>query len=153
MEWLNGEIAYWHWIVVGLLLAALEIFVPSFVILWFGLAAIVVGLIMAVTSLSFTFQLLIWVILSVLFAYLWHKIISPKILNKTFAGMSREAIIGQTGTVLNYNALQSRGMLRFSAPLLGNDEWEFIFEGELQSGDRVTVIDVSGNTLIVTNNK
>ena len=36
MDWLNSSIEYWHWMVLGLLLVASEVFVPSFVMLWFG---------------------------------------------------------------------------------------------------------------------
>ena len=44
MEWLDSNIAYWHWVVFGFLLAALEIFVPSFYMLWLGISAVAVGL-------------------------------------------------------------------------------------------------------------
>jgi len=149
VEWLDANVAYWHWIVVGLLLAGLEIFVPSFVVLWFGVAAILVGLLMVIVTMGFTAQLFIWGGGAVLLLVLWHKLISPRMLNKTMAGMSREAIIGQVGTVMEYSSVRARGDLRFPAPLLGNDEWEFIYEGQLQAGDRVVVTDVSGNALIV----
>ena len=38
------ELLYWHWLVFGMLLVAAEIFIPSFTVLWFGLGALVVGL-------------------------------------------------------------------------------------------------------------
>jgi len=40
-------------------------------------------------------------------------------------------------------------MLRFPAPLLGSDEWLIISQDDLTAGDRVSVIDLSGNSLIV----
>jgi inner membrane protein len=149
VEWLNANIAYWHWIVFGLLLAGLEIFVPSFVILWFGVSAIVIGLLLLLMNISVTVQLLIWAILSVVFLALWHKLVSPRMHDKTMAGLSREAIVGKVGTVLDYSIENGRGCLRFPAPILGNDEWELLSEEKLVSGDRVIVADVSGNTLIV----
>lgn len=149
MEWLNSNIAYWHWIVFGLALACLEIFLPSFVILWFGLSAIVVGLLMLVVDFSITAQLLVWAFLSVVFLALWHKLVSPRMRDKTLAGLSREAIVGKVGTVLEYSQDSGRGSLRFPAPVLGNDEWEILSEDPLRSGDRVVVRDVSGNTLVV----
>jgi membrane-bound ClpP family serine protease len=45
-EWLNANIAYWHWLIFGLCLALAEIMLLSFVTLWFGLAAIVVGVLL-----------------------------------------------------------------------------------------------------------
>ena len=44
---------------------------------------------------------------------------------------------------------EKRGKLRFPAPVLGADEWIIISTDELSVGDRVTVVDVSGNSLIV----
>jgi len=32
------QLLYWHWLVIGMILVVGEIFIPSFTILWFGLA-------------------------------------------------------------------------------------------------------------------
>jgi membrane protein implicated in regulation of membrane protease activity len=40
-------------------------------------------------------------------------------------------------------------VVRFTTPLLGDDEWDFICDTEVAVGDRVQVKDLSGNTLIV----
>ena len=149
VEWLNTYAAYWHWIVFGLMLAGLEIFAPGFVIIWFGAAAIIVGLLLLVVKLTFTLQLLLWAVLSVALLALWHWLVSPRMRDKTLAGLSREAILGKVGTVLEYSSEYGRGSLRFPAPVLGNDEWEILSEDPLNSGDRVIVKDVSGNTLVV----
>ncbi len=39
--------------------------------------------------------------------------------------------------------------MRFTTPLLGADEWEFICDQTLSLGDRVFVKEFSGNTLVV----
>lgn len=69
--------------------------------------------------------------------------------DKTHSGMAYESLIGQTGTVLEFSPSVGRGRLRFPAPLLGTDEWRFICQEQVRSGDRVTVCDVSGNDLVV----
>lgn len=144
MEW----VAYWHWLVLGLVLVALEIFTAGFVLLWLGLSALVVGLLSYLFNLGFSTELLIWAALSVVELFLWFRFIQPRFRDKTLSGMSREAIIGQVGLVIQSN-VGERGRLRFSMPLLGNDEWSFICEEQLRIGDRVSVTDVSGNTLVV----
>lgn len=149
MEWLNANMAYWHWIVFGFALAAVEIFVPSFFMLWLGVSAIVVGLLAWVLPLSFAVQLLIWGLLSLACLVMWFKFVSPRLKDVTKSGMAREALIGQIGTVLEYNTNTTRGMLRFPAPLLGEDEWRFISQETLSSGDKVVVTETSGNDLIV----
>lgn len=150
LDWFDVNIAYWHWIVIGLILAAFEIFIPSFVILWFGLSAIAVGLLLWVLPLSFTLQLLIWIALSLLNVWLWFTWVSPRFKNKSLSGMAYEAMLGQVGMVIEWNAASSRGRLRFPAPIVGNDEWLFICEDAVDVGDRVRVKEFSGNTLIVS---
>ena len=149
MEWLNEHIAYWHWIVFGIALAAIEIFVPSFFMLWLGASAIVVGLITWFLPISFVVQMLIWGVLSIICLVGWFKFVSPKMKDVSNSGMAKEAMFGKVGTVLEFNSELSRGKLRFPAPLMGEDEWRFIFEGNLSPGDKVTVSDISGNDLIV----
>ena len=154
LDWLNANIAYWHWIVFGLILAVGEILLPSFVLLWFGLSALVVGGLLWLFPFSFTSQLFIWVTLSLFVVFGWFKWISPRMQTKTLSGMARETMLGQIGTVIEFNSVQpGRGTLRFPAPILGDDEWQFICEQEVEIGNRVVVREISGNTLIVTKSK
>ena len=144
-------VLYWHWIVLGIGLMALEILLPSFVALWFGAAAIIVGvLLLLIPSLSIAVQVLLWVVFSILFTWLWFKFMQPLAVDKTKAGLSREAIVGEVGQVLSAPTTDRRGQMRFSVPILGADEWPFISQDTLRSGDRVRVVDISGNDLIVS---
>lgn len=36
------ELLWWHWVVAGLMLMALELVVPSFLIIWFGVAGVAI---------------------------------------------------------------------------------------------------------------
>lgn len=154
LEWLNANIAYWHWIVFGLILSVSEILVLSFVLLWFGLSAIIVGILLWIFPFSITMQLFIWVSLSLFNVFGWFKWISPRLKNKSLSGMARESMIGQTATVIEYNSVQrGRGKLRFPAPILGSDEWQFICSDEVDVGSRVIVQEFSGNSLIVSKTK
>ena len=152
-DWLDANVVYWHWISFGFLLMLAELATFSFFLLWMGVAALVVGAMMALTPLSFNTQLIAWVLLSVCFLILWFKFVSPKMKTRSTAGMAMESLVGETGRVLNYAAQKSRGKVRFSAPLLGSDEWEFIHDAPhdvpLDPGDPVVVTGVSGNALLV----
>jgi|TARA_R110000868_G_scaffold317925_1_gene578699 hypothetical protein len=144
------ELLPWHWIVFGIVLVISEIFVATFFILWFGTAAILVGMLLFVMpNLSLTAQILWWTILSTVLAIGWFKYLKPLSIDKTKAGLSKEAIVGEVGQVLVVPKPGKRGKLRFPAPVLGNDEWIILSRDELAIGDRVTVTDVSGNSLIV----
>ncbi|MDX2464714.1 MAG: NfeD family protein [Porticoccus sp.] len=146
---MDFELVYWHWFVLGILLMLLEIFIPSFTIFWFGLGALVVGVLSIAIDLSFTTQIFIWAIASVIFTVLWFKFLKPKMAGKAMADHPREAVIGESGQVIKVPTEGSRGVVRFITPLLGDDEWDFISEDEVALGDRVHIKDISGNTLIV----
>ena len=141
---------YWHWIVFGIFLMLFEMFIPTFTILWFGAAAVLVGaVLLGFPDLMLPLQLLLWALFSGVLAWLWVKYLKPLSVDKTKAGLSREAIVGEVGQVLRLPKGEERGNLRFPAPVLGNDEWLFMCQDELALGDRVRVVEVSGNALIV----
>ena len=141
---------YWHWIVFGIALMLSEIFIGSFFIIWFGAAAIVVGLLLLpLPNMSGTAQLILWAISSASFALAWFKLIKPLNLDKTKAGLSKEALLGEVGQVLQVPSGDKRGKVRFPAPVLGSDEWLIISHEAVSIGDRVSVVDLSGNALIV----
>ena len=143
-------IEYWHWIVFGIALMLSEIFIGSFFIFWFGAAAVVVGLlILPLPDMSPTAQVIIWAVSSASFALAWFKLVKPLNVDKTKAGLSKEALVGEIGQVLQIPSGDKRGKVRFPAPVLGSDEWLMISHDTVSIGDRVSVIDLSGNALIV----
>lgn len=146
------ELLYWHWMIFGFALMALEIILPSFMMLWFGLSALIIGATLyLIPNLSLTAQVFLWTVLSIAITVAWFKWLRPLSKDKTLAGLGKEALIGQTGIVLQAPNINGRGRLRFSAPILGSDEWDFLLQNNqtINVGDRVRVIDISGNSLIV----
>jgi membrane protein implicated in regulation of membrane protease activity len=141
---------YWHWLVFGMLLMAAEMFIPSFTIFWFGLGGIVVaGLLGINPDIAVSWQLFCWAVASSVFALLWFKLLKPKMTDRTKAGIAREAIAGESGQVIKAPTEHSRGIVRFTTPVLGDDEWEFICSVDVVLGDRVFIKELSGNTLLV----
>lgn len=144
------ELVYWYWIVVGIALMLGEIFLGSFFIFWFGAAAVVTGFLVALMpSLNAVVQLTAWGLLSIGMAIAWFKYLKPLAIDRTKAGLSKEALFGEIGQVIDAPNAERKGAMRFPAPLLGNDEWLIISQDDLVVGDRVSVIDLSGNALIV----
>lgn len=143
------QIEIWQWLLIGIALCVFEVFVPSFTVLWFGLGAFVVAAFAALFSPSLTIELAIWAISTGALAVAWFRFFKPRLLDKTNAGISREAAVGQIGTVIKPSAEHIRGVVRFSVPLLGEDEWPYICEAQLALGDRCKVIDVLGNALLI----
>lgn len=143
---------YWYWFIFGIILIMAEIFVPSFTIFWFGLGALVTGiLVWGINDIAISWQIFSWTLSSCAFTVFWFKYFRPKMKDRTKAGLSREAIIGETGQVIRPPVAVNgqRGLVRFAIPLLGADEWAFICDTEVMAGDRVSVTDISGNALVV----
>ncbi len=144
------EIEYWHWLIVGMILIIAEIFIPSFTVLWFGLGAIVVALILLLfPDMSPAWQLIAWAVSSAALTFFWFKFLKKLMPDRTKAGIAREAVLGETGIVTKSPADNLHGTVRFTTPVLGSDEWPFISEEPVAVGDRVTIVEISGNTLIV----
>ncbi|WP_317930091.1 NfeD family protein [Halioxenophilus sp. WMMB6] len=144
------EIVYWHWVVMGVALILSELALTTFFILWFGVAAIIVGGILLLwPQLPLTWQILLWTILSVILAFAWFKYLKPLSVDRTKAGLSREAILGEIGQVILLPNAERRGRMRFPVPILGDDEWLIIVDEGVAIGDRVRVVDVVGNALVV----
>ena len=147
------KVLYWYWLVFGMLLIIAEIFIPSFTIFWFGLGGIIVaGILWLSPDLLLSWQLFFWAIASCVFTFLWFKFFKPLMKDRTKAGISKEAIIGESGQVIKVPDKGKRGIVRFTTPLLGDDEWPFMSQDKIALGDRVFIKDISGNTLIVDKN-
>lgn len=147
---MNLTILYWHWLVFGMVLMIAEMLIPSFTIFWFGLGGLIVGgVLWLFPELTLSWQLFLWAAASSLFTVLWFKFFKPLMPDRTKAGISREAILGETGQVVKVPLEKNEGIVRFTTPVLGSDEWPFICEEKVNPGDRVFIKDISGNTLIV----
>lgn len=143
------QFLWWHWIVLGIVVVLLELAVPAFFLVWFGLGALIVGIVLlAVPGLSFAWQVLIWIACSLAFIWLWFKIFKPGFY-KTRAGTSKGAVIGEIGLVIRDIRPFEKGQIRFQKPMLGDEVWESIADEEIKIGERVKVLDVEGNILKV----
>lgn len=143
------ETVYWHWLVLGIILIIAEIFIPSFTILWFGLGAVLVGTVMVLVDLDFSMQILLWTIASVAFTVLWFWLLKPRAEDRNNTELARQASVGEAGKVIKLPTETTNGKLRFSTPVLDQDEWEFVCEDQVQLGDRLHIKEISGNHLVV----
>ena len=145
------QIEWWHWIIAGFCLIGLELVVPSFTIVWFGLGALVVGVLKVVwPGFPLAGQILLWSAASICFTVVWFKIIKPG-KNRTHAGMSKEGIVGETGIIIRgTDDSYGKGVVRFRISVLGADEWGCYADTVLHVGDNVRVVDIEGQILKVT---
>jgi len=143
---------WWHWIVLGLCLSIAELAVPAFFIIWFGIGALGIGvLLLFVPDLALANQLLLWAIVSSALVGLWFRYLRPKTM--TAVGTSAANIIGEVGVLVSDLCPNSRGQVRFQKPILGADTWECYADTKLKAGERVRIAAVEGNFIKVEANK
>jgi inner membrane protein len=143
------EIEWWQWAVAGIVLLLAELAIPIFVLIWFGLGALVVALILVVLpQLGITAQLSAWLVVSVALVGLWFRIFKPNF-HKTRVGMSDSNLIGEIGLLTHDVAPFQNGEVRFQKPMLGTDIWPCMADEALAAGARVRVLSIEGSLLKV----
>lgn len=143
------HLEWWAWIVGGIALIVAELAIPSFFVIWFGLGALLVGLLMLVLpELSLTAQLATWTVASLAMVVLWFRVFKPSF-QKTRIGTSAGEAIGEIGLLVAAVAPFERGKVRFQRPVLGSEEWVCVSDSPIAAGERVKVIAVEGSFLTV----
>lgn len=144
---------WWHWVIVGMLLTLAELAVPAFYIIWFGLGALLVGLIVLLApGLSVTAQIMLWIIASLTMVLLWFRVFKQN-QNRTRSGTADGEAIGEIGLLVGAIVPFGKGKVRFQRPLLGSDEWVCLADEAIPAGERVRVVAVEGSFLKVAKNR
>lgn len=133
------------WLGIGLALMAAEAFAPGAFLLWLGIAAVAMGVVVAVIpGLSLLTQVVIFAVLAVISIQAYRMLLRPRekesdqpLLNKKVAQM-----VGRT-FVLEQPIQNGHGKVRVNDAL-----WTIVGE-DLPAGVRVTVVGTEGITLKV----
>ena len=149
---MDMELAWWHWMVLGLGLGLLELVVPAFFVIWFGLGALLVGVaLLVVPDMTFSAQILLWTAASVAMTVLWFRVLR-KDAGKTRSGQADEAL-GEIGVLVRavepLGVESARGEVRFQKPVMGSDVWPCLADEAIAAGERVRVLAVDGQLLKV----
>ena len=103
----------WNWLIFGFILMALELTAPGVFLFWFGLAALLVGLVSFAVHPHWQAQLLMFAVFALAAVPIWRRLASsrsrasdsnPFLNHRTAALVGREftlekPIVGGTGTV------------------------------------------------------
>ncbi len=98
---LLSSLGNWIWPILGIVLMCLETLAPGVFMLWFGIAAMIVGVLLLFVVMSWQAQLLAFAVLSVAMVPLWRRFGCPSasetdkpFLNRRTAGLiGRELIL------------------------------------------------------------
>lgn len=145
MAALLGELVFWHWYALGLLLLIGEVFGVGGYLLWPGLAAVATGtLLLFFPGLVWELQATFFAIASVVSLVLWRRHIrrNPKQVDQPFLNQRASSYIGRV-LILSEPLVNGRGKLR-----VDDSNWEV--EGpDLAAGTRVRVTSASDMILRV----
>ena len=143
---LNETVLWWHWIVFGIALLILDMTMGTFFILGLGVAAIIVGVIDTLVDTSFTVELTIWMILSILAIAAWFKWFREPPL--TDSGQSNYRL-DTLGIVMEDIQPHSRGKVTFDTPVLGNTSWHATAKVDIDKDTRVQIVQINGQLIEV----
>lgn len=135
----------WAWIILGLVLAVLELIAPGVFLIWLGLAAIVTGLLDGFLNLSWQASALVFAVLSVAAVLLGRAVTRTKAQPDTqanFLNRRGETLIGQVFT-LEADIANGEGRIR-----VGDSSWR-VTGPDGRAGAKVRVVRVEGSTLVV----
>jgi hypothetical protein len=118
----------------------------TFFVLGLGIAAILVGILDVFLKTSFTVELTIWMILSILVIAVWFKWFREKPV--TESGQSNYRL-DTLGVVMEDIQPHSRGKVTFDTPVLGNTSWHAISKVDLDKGTRVKIVQINGQLIEV----
>ena len=140
------DLGGWAWVVLGLVLLAVELALPGVFAIWIGLAALAVGILTLLEPIAgwdWRAQAVVFVALSGLFAVIGRRLTSERDTGEgTRLNRPTRDVIGRTGTL--FNAIEG-GTGRAK---LGDTLWRV--EGpDLPVGTRVRVTGETGGTLQV----
>jgi membrane protein implicated in regulation of membrane protease activity len=134
----------WWWLIGGVLLLIAEVLAPGFFLLFIGVAAIVTGLFVLLFDFGLAPALALFAIYTALAVYLGRKVYANRPVPASAPHLNDRAaqLIGR-GAVAVGTIDRHGGRVR-----LGDSEWS-ARGGPAQPGERVEVIGVEGNCLIV----
>ncbi len=134
----------WVWGIVGIALLILEVLAPGFFLVFLGAAAIATGLFTLMFDLGIAPQLVLFVIYTVLAVLIGKRWYGEPDTPNALGGLNDPAkrLVGKTATVVD--PIDEHG----GRVKLGDSEWS-ARGGPAATGDRVEIVNVEGNCLLV----
>src|SRR5579859_1580348 len=135
----------WNWLIFGFLLMALELAAPGIFLFWFGLSALLVGLLSFALHPSWQTQLLMFAVFAVAAVPIWRRLASNPgraSVSNPFLNRRAAALVGRVFT-LEKPIIDGSGTVRIDDTI-----WR-VAGPDTPAGSRVKVVQVDGANLTV----
>ena len=140
--WLLEPI-YWNWWLLGVVLMALEAIAPGFFFLWMGVAALLVGLALTVLPMDWTYQVLLFAVLSVGSIAAWQIRLRRHPTQTADPLLNRRGhqYVGRVFT-LDTPVINGHGKIR-----VDDSTWKVVVDQDCPAGTRLRIVGVDGVVL------
>jgi membrane protein implicated in regulation of membrane protease activity len=139
------HLEFWHWLILALVLAGVEMLTPGFFAIWLGGAALITGLVvLVVSSMSWEGQVILFAILAAVSVLAWYKLGRRVMIATDDATLNRrgDSLVGRTGDLVE-PIVNGRGRVKI-------DDSVWRAEGhDAPLGTRMVVTGVQGAILKV----
>ena len=134
----------WAWLIVGVILMALEVAAPGVFLFWLGLAALLVGLLTFGVDLSWEMQFLMFAVFAAAAAPVWWRLARGRadVSTSPFLNRRADALLGREFT-LEKPIVDGHGTVR-----VGDTVWR-VAGPDTPAGTKVKVVHVDGANLTV----
>lgn len=138
------QLGPWSWWVLGLVLLALEIAVPGNIFVWFGVAALLTGVLALLTDFGWQVELIVFVVLAVGLVVVGRRAFGRQAQpgEQPFLNDRAHRLVGST-YMLAAPIVDGHGRVR-----IDDTNWR-VTGPDLPSGTRVRVVDADGPVLKV----
>ena len=140
------SVEFWHWLVIGVIFLALEVFVPGAILMWFGFGGLLTGVLLwLIPSMTLNLQILIFSLFSIASIFLWKKYgakadnvetDNPNLNNRWRDYIGRE-------TLLIEPIENGTGLAK-----VGDSAWK-VRGKDMPKGTRVKIVDIDGLFFVV----
>lgn len=136
--------APWAWIIAGLILLALELFVPGGYLLWLGIAGLITGLVVLFEPIAWPLQWLMFGVLALIAITLWTR------WSRSRTGQSdRPYLNRRADSFVGHEAVLEQPIAGgFGRLTLGDTIWR-ISGPDMPAGQRIRIIGSEGAVLLV----
>ena len=140
------DLSFWHWLILGFVLIAVEIFAPGTFLLWPGIAALLTGVLAyALPTMPWQAAALFFALVTVVTAFVGRRLyarLQRPVSDEPMLNRRAQQYVGTTHTLAT-PILDGQGRMK-----VGDSTWKVVGE-DMDAGTKVRVVGVEGIALKV----
>jgi len=137
--WLLGA-AYWNWWLLGVVFMAIEAMVPGFFFLWMGVAALLVGLLLTLLPMAWTWQVMLFAVLSV------GSIVAWRLRLRRHPTQTQDSLLNRRGHqyVGRVFTLEAPVVNGYGKVRVNDSTWKVAVDQDCPAGVKLRIVDADG---------